>query len=317
HTIGIDNSQGLAKNDRLKFASNEPSTYISGSKRLKQQFSGLFQRGQRSSSRKKTDRFTAASGIIEFDDDDDFVPGCMPRGLKKKKSLPFARSTVPINKKVEKKPLPTRPSSHPKPPSHSRKLSASSRKTRLKIAVAANTSAARPSTSSSATDESLPILTPDTPAIQETQFLYLQSTPRPTNVTPPPVLPSPGLSKDDAHEWHTHLMLQLEQGPSPTPEIVGSRSKEVRRSRSFPEFRNSVSSWELDEMAPMFEIPGVNAPGWYTRFGDADGSAGSWDYGYEENREDLGQVFSSRSLEEDAESVYRACEAMGGTGIVF
>ncbi|KAK1224633.1 hypothetical protein PQX77_012451 [Marasmius sp. AFHP31] len=207
HTIGIDGSQVLSKKkkDTLMSAPNKRSTAPSGTKRLKQRFSGLFRRSRRSNSRKKSDGVASADGIIEFDyDDDDFVPGCMPRGLKKTKSFSFTTSTALVNKRVEKKPLQLV-------------------KTKLTITVATDSPAARPSTSSSTTDESLPILTPDTPAIQQTQFLYLQSTPRPTNVTPPPVIPSPGFSKDDAHEWYTHLMLQLEQGPLPTPEFIASR----------------------------------------------------------------------------------------------
>ena len=68
-----------------------------------------------------------------------------------------------------------------------------------------------------------------------------------------------------------------------------------------------MSSWEreLEEMAPSFEFPGVY--GWYTRFG-VEVVAFSGDIDERDQRS---------KVEGDAESVYRACEAMGGTGIVL
>ncbi|KAJ8085274.1 hypothetical protein PM082_004069 [Marasmius tenuissimus] len=65
--------------------------------------------------------------------------------------------------------------------------------------------------------------------------------------------------------------------------------------RSFSGFRNSISSWEL------------GGPAWCTRFGGADTFVERWGCKYEEDKEDLRfgvQEFSSKSLEEDAESIY-------------
>ena len=79
-----------------------------------------------------------------------------------------------------------------------------------------------------------------------------------------------------------------------------------------------MSTWEreLDAMIPSFEFPGVY--GWYTRF-NAGWEESDWDFhdkDYEGEGLDV-TCGSSSPLEKDAESVYRACEAMGGTGIVF
>ncbi|KAF9256004.1 hypothetical protein L218DRAFT_991612 [Marasmius fiardii PR-910] len=217
----------------------------------------------------------------------DAVPGCMPMtGLSKKKSFTLSKA-----------PGGTDGGDHAQSRSRnnslfgmrSRKLSSSSKQ--MLTILTDTTAPPSKSIDSARTDESTLIDTPQTPM-------------KPHRVvSPPPLLPSPGISKDNSEMWCTSLMQQLEQQQHKKRE-----GEVLRHSRSFSGFRSSMASWELDAMVPQF--PGFVFP-WQSRLGSDD-----------VEDEDFGDVVVERgydyaSIEDDAESVYRACEAMGGTGIVF
>ncbi|KAG7100267.1 hypothetical protein E1B28_002040 [Marasmius oreades] len=193
----------------------------------------------------------------------DDVPGCMPMAsLSKKKSLAFS------TKAPAKEPRTT--DEHQ---SHFRRLRTQSASSKATLTVLINSTTATTSIDSSITDESDPVATPQT-----------------TRAMSPPSLPSPGFSKDNSELWYTSLMQHFDQ-----------HKREVRRSRSFSGFRNTVSSWDLEDMIPDGRFP------WQPGFGLGEGEE---DYGVTESNTFV-------SFEEDAESVYRACEEMGGTGIAF
>ncbi|KAL0568335.1 hypothetical protein V5O48_013657 [Marasmius crinis-equi] len=258
----------------------------STTRRMKKKMSVFFRRRKESAGMNDRNH-----NILE----DDFVPGCMPLPsicLKKKKSFSFSKTAKERHSSDEKSSNYSRSNSL----FRSRKISASSR---MLVVSARTSSSTETTTMTTITDDSTLIATPDAPT--QPQFIL-----RPP-VSPPPALPSPGFSSDNAQDWYARLIRELELS------IVAEQQEckcELRRSRSFPGFRSSVSSWELDEMMPP---PFTGLSGWYNQFEIYEEMC--------ENEMDDVEVGEDpeafKSSEEDAESVYRACEAMGGTGIVF
>ncbi|KAL0567798.1 hypothetical protein V5O48_014199 [Marasmius crinis-equi] len=260
----------------------------STTRRMKKKMSVFFRRRKESAGMNDRNH-----NILE----DDFVPGCMPLSsiaLKKKRSFSFSKTAKERHSSDEKSSNRSRSDSL----FRSRKISASSKKT---LVVSTRTSSSTETTTMTiTTDDTTLLATPDTP-----NFIL-----RPP-MSPPPALPSPGFTSDNSQDWYARLIRQLEQDIELSFELTivaeqQERKRELRRSRSFSGFRSSVSSWELDEITPP---PFLGLSERYNGFEEEE-------YYPEEEfvREEV-EVF--RSLEEDADSVYRACEAMGGTGIVF